>query len=256
MLASVKAGGVGLNITEANHVFHFDHWWNPATARQAEGRAHRIGQTRTVFVYDMFTNDTIEERIHELLQTKRALFASVVDELATDQVMERLTDEDLFGLFGLQPPGAATGQRASAMATINQLGNAFLTDPHGITPREFEELVGGIYRHRGFDVTVTSQSADGGVDAVAIKQEGVNLQRLLIQCKHYPDRQVGEPLLRDLLGAVAADPDATGGVMVTSGSFSRNARWFARKQRELELEELPDLERTLRQMDAGTTARR
>jgi len=244
MLASVKAGGVGLNITEANHVFHFDHWWNPATARQAEGRVHRIGQKLPVFVHSMYTNDTIEERIYYLLQRKKALFASVVDELATGDVSKHLTDEDLFGLFDLAPPGASP---TVAGHDFKALRAAFLANPHNITPREFEELVGDIYRQRGFTVHPTQYTADGGVDLVAIRKQGVHLQRLLIQCKHWPDRTVGEPPVRDLLGAVAADPDATGGVMVTSGRYSQPAIRFARSDSRIELEERASLEQSLRQ---------
>jgi SNF2 family DNA or RNA helicase len=101
---SVKAGGVGLTLTAASHVFHFDHWWNPATARQAEARAHRIGQQRTVFVYDIFTRDTIEERIYYLLREKQQLFDRIIDDLSEEYVRGAFTDEDLFGLFDLKPP--------------------------------------------------------------------------------------------------------------------------------------------------------
>jgi len=62
LLASLKAGGVGINLQRANRVFHFDHWWNPAVTKQAEGRALRKGQEKTVFVYELFTNGTIEEK--------------------------------------------------------------------------------------------------------------------------------------------------------------------------------------------------
>lgn len=104
MLMSVKSGGVGLTLTRANHVFHFDHWWNPATAKQAEGRAYRIGQNRTVFVYDLFTRNTIEERIHRLLDSKLALFDEVIDDLSVKGVQKAISDKELFELFGLEPP--------------------------------------------------------------------------------------------------------------------------------------------------------
>ncbi|NOZ28514.1 MAG: DEAD/DEAH box helicase [Chloroflexi bacterium] len=104
LLMSVQTGGVGLTLTRANHVFHFDHWWNPSIARQAEGRAHRIGQKRVVFVYDIYTRDTIEERIYRLLRKKESLFNFVIDDLSEKGVQRLITDEELFALFDLEPP--------------------------------------------------------------------------------------------------------------------------------------------------------
>lgn len=82
LVASLRAGGVGLNLTAASMVFHFDRWWNPAVETQAEDRAHRIGQTRPVQVFAYLTPDSIEQRIGEILQEKRALFADIIDGVA------------------------------------------------------------------------------------------------------------------------------------------------------------------------------
>jgi len=73
MLVSLKAGGTGLNLTAADHVFLLDPWWNPAVEDQAADRAHRIGQDRPVMVYRMVAKDTVEERIFALQERKRAL---------------------------------------------------------------------------------------------------------------------------------------------------------------------------------------
>jgi SNF2 family DNA or RNA helicase len=73
MLVSLKAGGTGLNLTAADHVFLLDPWWNPAVEDQAADRAHRIGQDRPVMVYRMVAKDTVEERIFALQGKKRAL---------------------------------------------------------------------------------------------------------------------------------------------------------------------------------------
>src|SRR6185312_11047153 len=78
-LISLKAGGVGLNLTAAEYVYLLDPWWNPAVEAQAIDRAHRIGQTRPVFAYRLIAANTIEERILELQQKKRALAESVID---------------------------------------------------------------------------------------------------------------------------------------------------------------------------------
>jgi len=111
LLMSIKTGGTGLTITRANHVFHFDHWWNPAVARQAEGRAHRIGQKLTVFVYDIYTEDTIEERIYKLLRTKEALFDMVIDDLSESRIRQHITDEELFALFDLEPSARSRSEQ-------------------------------------------------------------------------------------------------------------------------------------------------
>jgi SNF2 family DNA or RNA helicase len=79
MVLSLRVGGVGLNLTSASHVFHFDRWWNPAVGAQAEDRTYRIGQDRPVHVYAYLCSDTIEERIEEILSEKRVLFADIVD---------------------------------------------------------------------------------------------------------------------------------------------------------------------------------
>ena len=79
-LISLKAGGTGLNLTAADHVFLLDPWWNPAVEEQAADRAHRIGQDKPVFVYRLVTTDTVEERILELQDRKRALADAALGE--------------------------------------------------------------------------------------------------------------------------------------------------------------------------------
>lgn len=108
-ILSLKAGGVGLNLTRANHVFHFDRWWNPAVENQATDRVFRIGQTRNVQVHKFVCSGTLEERIHEMLESKKALADQVIgggeawlSEMDTDQLRQLLLldrsaviDEDL-----------------------------------------------------------------------------------------------------------------------------------------------------------------
>ncbi|MBN1485751.1 MAG: DEAD/DEAH box helicase [Chloroflexia bacterium] len=77
-ILSIRAGGTGLNLTAANHVFHFDRWWNPAVENQATDRAFRIGQTRDVQVHKFVCAGTLEERIDELIESKKQLAESVV----------------------------------------------------------------------------------------------------------------------------------------------------------------------------------
>jgi len=97
-LLSLKAGGTGLNLTRADHVIHYDRWWNPAVEDQATDRAHRIGQTRAVQVHRLVTEGTIEQRIGLLLDRKRSLAESVLGsgevaltELSNDELRDLVT---------------------------------------------------------------------------------------------------------------------------------------------------------------------
>src|SRR5213079_2390222 len=77
-LLSLKAGGVGLNLTQATHVIHYDRWWNPAVEDQATDRAYRIGQDRPVQVHRLIAEGTVEDRIATLIESKRQLADSIV----------------------------------------------------------------------------------------------------------------------------------------------------------------------------------
>ena len=100
-LLSLKAGGVGLNLTAADTVIHYDPWWNPAAENQATDRAHRIGQTKPVHVYNLICDDTIESKIQALKLRKSALADSILDGAATS--LTRLTEEDINELFAATP---------------------------------------------------------------------------------------------------------------------------------------------------------
>ncbi|MGL3207882.1 DEAD/DEAH box helicase [Bradyrhizobium sp. BR 1433] len=96
-LISLKAGGVGLNLTAADTVIIFDPWWNPAVEEQAIDRAHRIGQDKPVFVYRLVATGTIEEKMDELKARKRALADSIFD--SEGRIGAALTEEDVQALF-------------------------------------------------------------------------------------------------------------------------------------------------------------
>ncbi|MEO8284049.1 MAG: DEAD/DEAH box helicase, partial [Pseudarthrobacter sp.] len=96
-LISLKAGGFGLNLTEADYVFLLDPWWNPASEAQAVDRTHRIGQTRNVMVYRLVAKDTIEEKVMALKDKKAKLFTAVLDEDA--MFASALSADDVRGLF-------------------------------------------------------------------------------------------------------------------------------------------------------------
>ncbi|MFA5017564.1 MAG: DEAD/DEAH box helicase, partial [Methylobacter sp.] len=97
-LISLKAGGVGLNLTEADTVIIYDPWWNPAAESQAADRAHRIGQDKPVFVYKLITENTVEEKIIAMQDKKRALAEGIYKGGAKEESL-KLTAEDLTALF-------------------------------------------------------------------------------------------------------------------------------------------------------------
>ena len=92
-MISLKAGGTGLNLTGADYVIHYDPWWNPAVEDQATDRAHRIGQTKNVFVYRLITKGSVEEKIMKLKERKKDLLDSVI---STDRnVGKTITFDDI-----------------------------------------------------------------------------------------------------------------------------------------------------------------
>lgn len=95
-LISLKAGGLGLNLTGANYVIHLDPWWNPAIEQQATDRAYRIGQKQKVTVYHIIAEHTIEEKILRLHQTKQSLADSLLD---GTNMSHKLTTKDLLELL-------------------------------------------------------------------------------------------------------------------------------------------------------------
>lgn len=100
MILSLKAGGVGLNLTSANHVIHFDRWWNPAVENQATDRAFRIGQTKNVMVHKFVTKGTIEEKIDEMITKKQKLAGDILMDSGEKWITE-LDNEELMELFTL-----------------------------------------------------------------------------------------------------------------------------------------------------------
>lgn len=100
IVMSIKAGGTGLTLTAANHVIHFDRWWNPAVENQATDRAYRIGQKNNVFVHKLVSTGTIEEKIDQLLTSKQDLADSVLSNGA-DQWITEMSQEELMNLLRL-----------------------------------------------------------------------------------------------------------------------------------------------------------
>lgn len=100
IVISVKAGGTGLNLTNANHVIHFDRWWNPAVENQATDRAFRIGQNKNVMVHKLVCRETVEEKINEIIESKKALAGDLIDSGENKWITE-MSNEEILNLLSL-----------------------------------------------------------------------------------------------------------------------------------------------------------
>lgn len=217
LLMSIRAGGTGLTLTRANHVFHYDHWWNPAVVDQGTARIRRIGQTKTVFAHSIYTSDTVEERIAQIIENKRGLFRQMFEDFGgeiNEEAISRFSDEDLFGLFGLKPPKKENKTRSKFFE---------------MTPDEFEQSIGTIFENLGYVLAVTQKTRDGGIDLDGYEL-GLGGGRVIVQCKRYSGT-VGIAAVRDLFGVVSSDNRITKGFLVTTGNFSSESRSFVKDKR-------------------------
>lgn len=224
-LGHPRTAGVGLNqLVVANYVVHFDHWWNPAVTNQATARAHRPNQTKNVFVYHLWIEDTIEELILQKTLSKQRLFDEVIDSLSAEITEDMLFDiyDDLLAKHGFKPmhrhkppetPGPPQAQ---------------------LNPRTFEELIGRLFTAIGFATRVTPYSRDGGVDVVALRETGASIEKLAIQCK-YQTAPVGRPALQQLLGVLSADPTYSRGILITNADASHDALEMVRQNGRLQI---------------------
>ena len=135
LVISIKAGGRGLNLPAANHVIHFDRWWNPAVEQQATDRVHRVGQRKPVFVHSLICVGTLEERIDQLLESKRELAAKVIHAGSEDWLGDSRPRRDprrrraLAGLDGgggmsERTRGTGRGRGSSRRAVVRDEGSA------------------------------------------------------------------------------------------------------------------------------------
>ena len=98
-LLSLKAAGTGLNLTAASHVIHYDLWWNPAVEDQATDRTYRIGQNKNVMVHRLINIGTFEEKINEMIKSKKELANIAVFE--GEKMITELTDDEIYQIFSL-----------------------------------------------------------------------------------------------------------------------------------------------------------
>ena len=100
IVLSIKAGGVGLNLTAANHVIHFDRWWNPSVENQATDRAFRIGQNKNVIVHKFITKGTIEEKIDLMIEDKKKMSTEILSNVKETWITE-MDNKQLYEIFKL-----------------------------------------------------------------------------------------------------------------------------------------------------------
>jgi len=237
LLATIKSGGVGLTLTEASYIVHFDHWWNPALKWQAEDRVHRVGQQAAgVNIYEFWMSDTIDERIHDILERKQLLFEEIVDSLSAEVIERGISDEEWLSVLGIVDTGAKhtrarkrTGETDDQMSLEEILGELQEMDPFA-----FEHFVGELFQHLGYPYTkVTGKSSDGGIDVVAWRNTQRGPERVAVQCKRYKGN-VGVKIARELAGVVASDPTISKGILVTTGGLTPAFRRFCARTPELE----------------------
>jgi len=226
LLASVKAGGVGLNLAEASYVIHFDHWWNPAVMWQAEARVHRPGQkSDKVNVYSYWTTDTIEERIYNVLEEKGLLFEDVIDGLSENQIDELISTDEWLEMLRVKAKDRITLPTRSeklAHLSLEEIRQRLLK----ILPSQFEHISKELIRCLGYpNPKVTGKSGDGGIDILASRNTENGIVRVAAQCKRYRGT-VSASTARDFRGAITTDNTITKGFLITTGDFSRDCKSF------------------------------
>jgi SNF2 family DNA or RNA helicase len=222
-LGHPRTAGLGLNqLVAANYVVHFDHWWNPAVTNQATARVHRPNQTKKVFVYHLWVEDTIEELVLQKTLSKQRLYDEVIDSLSVEVTEDVLFDiyDDLLTKYGFEP------------LCRDKPPSQPRRDATTVSPQQFEQLVGRLFEAMGFGTRVTQYSRDGGVDVIATRETGESIQKLAIQCK-YQSSPVGRPVLQQLLGVLSAEPSYSQGIIVTNAEISRDALDMVRQNGRL-----------------------
>lgn len=219
IILSTLAAGAGLNVTAANHVFHFTRAWNPAKESQATDRAFRIGQERNVFVYcptvaaDDF--DTFEVRLDQLLKKKAGLAGSTLDDGALVAMLNGTGQDATFTeLVGGGEDGEGLPKRYLTMDDVDRMDGL-----------SFEVFCSLLWCKRGFQSEVTAKrGGDGGIDVIALRgREGE-----ILQCKSSINREVGWDAIKEVTAGAARYQARFAGtrlrkVAVTNQAFTRGA---------------------------------
>lgn len=226
LIASVRSGGEGLNLTEASYVVHFDHWWNPAVMWQAEDRVHRRGQTKGVNIYSYWMKDTIDDRIRQKLREKGILFEQIVDGLAEEGIDELFTVNDWLEIFGVKNVEVTKKPVIDVKIWQSMSLSEIREKLYEIKPSEFEELVRELMHYLGYpNVKVTGKSHDGGIDVLSTRNTPNGIERVAAQCKRYRGN-VSVHAARDFFGAISNDKSIKQGFLVTTGEFTAECLQF------------------------------
>ena len=218
IILSTLAAGAGLNVTAANHVFHFTRAWNPAKEAQATDRAFRIGQRRDVFVYCptvVADFQTFEARLDELLKKKAGLAGSTLDDGALVSMLNGTgVDAKFSELVGDSGDGEALPKRFLTIDDVDRMDGL-----------SFEVFCCLLWRKQGFQVHITpKQGGDGGIDVVALRgKEGE-----LLQCKSSKSAEVGWDAVKEVTAGAARYQARFSGtrfrrVAVTNQGFTKGA---------------------------------
>ncbi|MEW6128657.1 MAG: SNF2-related protein [Acidobacteriota bacterium] len=242
-LSTIKTGGVGLTLTEASYVIHFDHWWNPALMWQAEDRVHRHGKEhwvdkegkkQGVNIYSFWMQETIEERIHEKLREKGLLFDEVVNGLSEEIINEMISTDEWLDMLGVKTNKDKRVKKNNQATESSQTITSILESLFTVNPIQFEEVVKSVFTKIGFtNVRTTKRSHDGGIDIIGYRRSVGGTEKTIAQCKR--TSRVGVEVARELLGVIAADHSIAKGFLVTSGTVSPECRAFCEKDGRLSI---------------------
>lgn len=233
-LGQVRTAGLGLNLTEASYVIHFDHWWNPAVMWQAEDRAHRHGQKNKVNIYNFWMRNTIEERIHKKLKEKGLLFQDVIEGLAEKNIDKLMSNDDWYEILGIKVKSQKKVITKTADTDTNKLTiSGTLNQLQNMDPLDFEKIICHLFVKFGFNkAKVTKKSHDGGIDIAALRWTIGGEERVIVQCKRKIDA-VGVEHARELLGVLESDSSLSKGYLITSGSISEECKSFCKRNGKL-----------------------
>lgn len=201
-LATIKTGGVGLTLTEASYVIHFDHWWNPALMWQADDRVHRTGQKSSqVNIYSFWTQDTIEERIYAVLKEKHLLFDEVINGLSVEDVDEMISTDEWLNILGIKSkpkpsakPGASSSDDSGRTSAKPQSGTTERPNEgnqqHRSSEKSDDSKRGSYPRHRPeVNISIGVAHLTLGVVMGASSAEISAAYRNLAK-RHHPDKAV------------------------------------------------------------------
>jgi SNF2 family DNA or RNA helicase len=226
LIASVRAGGVGLNLQAASYVVHFDHWWNPAVMWQAESRAHRQGQKQTVNVYSYWIINTIEEKIYQTLKAKGLLFADIVDGLSETEIDNVITTEEWLDMLGVKHKAIISQPKMIPLSlSVSEIQERL----QSMSPSDFERVVKDLLHSLGYpNSKVTGRTGDGGIDVISSRNTSDGIVRVIAQCKRYKGT-VGVETARAFMGVIASDESIEKGYLVTTGELTRECIAFCEK---------------------------